>query len=120
MSFSLVDAGSDPEAMTLQDLMHRLAREMRIAAAIADDCQDALGEDEQLVLELRTSIRLQGLDLLSQQLIEIGRVLDRLVLAGVDGEVAHAVLDDVRLSDLQKRLAGVRAPLAAVSDASLW
>jgi hypothetical protein len=95
-------------ALSAQDLVHRIAREMRMAAAIADDCQDALGEDQRLVLDHETSMRLQGLDLLSQQLIEIGRVLDSFAVLDIGGDISPALLDDVRLSDLKRRLIGAK------------
>ncbi|RYF95794.1 MAG: hypothetical protein EON95_00140 [Caulobacteraceae bacterium] len=101
-----LDTGPVEGLLSVQDLAHRIAREMRIAASIADDCQDALGEDARLVLDHETSMRLQGLDLLSQQLIEIGRVLDGFAALEIGGGISPALLDDIRLSDLKHRLSG--------------
>lgn len=110
MTASSRDTGRADGLLSVQDLAHRLAREMRIAASIADDCQDALGEDERLVLDHETSMRLQGLDLLSQQLIEIGRVLDGFAELEIgSGQVSPDLLEDIRLSDLKRRLSGAPA-----------
>jgi hypothetical protein len=112
-------AGSET-ALHLRDLVRRLAREMRIAASIADDCQDALGDDVRLSLDHETSMRLQGLDLLSQQLVEIGRVLDRVGEAESSSELSSVLLDDVRLSDLKRRLSGTCTDVAIPIESDLW
>jgi hypothetical protein len=109
-----------PSTLTVEDLAGRLAREMRIAAAIADDCQDALGASGIETFDHETITRIQSLDLLSQQLIEIGRVLERLVDASVAGEVSLAVLDKVCLSDLKRRLAGHQTDVPITLDADVW
>jgi hypothetical protein len=107
-------------SLTVEDLAGRLAREMRIAAAIADDCQDALGASGMETFDHQTITRIQSLDLLSQHLIEIGRVLERLVDVSVAGEVSQAVLDDVCLSDLKRRLAGHASDGPITFDADVW
>ena len=109
-----------PSALAVQDLVSRLAREMRIAAAVVDDCQDALVIDEDTALDPAAAIRLQGLDLVSQQLIELGRVLDGLATSNDLGRVPAALLDDVRLSDLQRRLRGEVPASAPQVDVAVW
>lgn len=103
----------------LEDLARRIAREMRVAASIADDCQDAIG-DEGVEMSYETTVRLQGLDLLSQQLVELGRLLDRLASDGIDGRAAPDALDGVCLSDLKQRLAGVTVDAVAPAEAEVW
>jgi hypothetical protein len=120
MTVALVQTAHDAAGVQLPDLMHRLAREMRIAAAVADDCQDAIGEDQRIDISLETAMRLQGLDLLSQQLIELGRLLDRLAAGGVDGCAPATLLDDVHLSDLKQRLAGLSTGGVRILDPELW
>ncbi len=117
---TLIANGSLPpeKILHLQDLVRRLAREMRIAASIADDCQEAFGDDVRESLDHEATMRLQGLDLLSQQLVEIGRVLDRVVEAEAPSVLSSVLLDDVRLSDLKRRLSGTAPP--APIDADLW
>lgn len=94
------------DALCLGELTRRLAREMRRAAAIADDCQDAIDWDDCGALSNEAATRLQGLDMLSQHLIEIGRVLDRLAEEGPSGAAPLSLLKDVRLGDLKQRLEG--------------
>jgi len=106
------------QALTLDDLARRIAREMRRAAAIADDCQDAIDWDDHGALSHETVARLQGLDMLSQQLVELGRVLDRLANEGLSGAVPRALLDDVRLGDLKRRLEGAGA--GGAPGAEVW
>lgn len=108
------------KSLPLQDLVRRLAREMRIAASIADDCQDALGDDDALTLDHATAMRLQGLDLLSQQLLEIGRVLDRVGEAQSASMLSTVLLDDVRLSDLKRRLSGGAGDTATPVETDIW
>jgi hypothetical protein len=122
MTVSMMTQRIDAPGLALQDLMRRFAREMRIAASIADDCQDALGGSDQLLLTLdhETAARLQGLDLLSQQLSELGWVLDRLAADGLPGEAPPTLLDAVRLFDLKQRLAGADADASASPEPELW
>jgi hypothetical protein len=109
-----------PTAEPLQALIHRLARELRIAAAVADDCQDAVGDATGLELDPYTAVRLQGLDLLSQHLIEIGLLLDRIASAGNLGDAPGGLLDDIRLGELRQRLTGVGVGGIRLLDAELW
>jgi hypothetical protein len=104
--------------LTLDDLTRRIARAMRRAAAIADDCQDAIDWDDQGALSHETVARLQGLDMLSQQLVELGRVLDRLANEGLSGAAPRTLLEDVRLGDLKRRLEGAAA--AGAPGAEVW
>ena len=106
-------------ALFFSDLAHRMAREMRIASALADDCQDAFGDDDRTEISPQMAMRLQGLDLLSQQLIELGKLLDRMAADSVQGEYSSALLDDVVLSDLKRRLSG-QADGIRVVDPELW
>ena len=110
----------EPEADGLDTLLRRLAREMRVDAAIADDCQDSISWDDLGALSPEMTERLQGLDLLSQHLIEIGRVLDGLAAAGLVGPAPRGLLDDVRLGDLKKRLEGTTRDAAAPAEPELW
>jgi hypothetical protein len=120
MSGSLLHTTPGAQALSLRDLIHRLARELRIAAAIADDCQDAIGDDDGIELAHETAVRLQGLDLLSQQLIEIGRVLDRLASDGVDGHASPTLLDEVCLTDVKQRLIGACPEGVRLPDPEIW
>jgi hypothetical protein len=104
----------------MQDLLHRLARELRIAAAIADECQGATGDAQAPELDHETTMRLQGLDLLSQHLVEVGLVLDRLATSGIGGDAPSSVLSDVCLSDLKQRLAGLKTDGVRILDPELW
>lgn len=92
---------------------------MRIAAAIVDDCQDAIGDhiDADNSFDPLTLMRLQRLDILSQRLVEIGRMLDRLAVE-VPGETPAGVFDDIRLSDLLARLRGESSEPPAEPD--IW
>jgi hypothetical protein len=119
---AMIDPMREPQSptLTIEDLAGRLAREMRIAAAIADDCQDALAASGVETFDHETITRVQNLDLLSQQLIEIGRVLERLVDGSIAGEVSQSLLDDVCLSDLKRRLAGHEMDLTVTVDADVW
>lgn len=109
-----------PDAVRMQDLLHRMAREMRIGAAIADDCQDAISEDARLEIDAITAMRLQGLDLLSQQLIELGRLLDRLAAESAAATAPGAAFDDINLSDLKQRLVGLNLGGVRVVEPELW
>jgi hypothetical protein len=119
---AMIDPMREPQSptLTIEDLAGRLAREMRIAAAIADDCQDALAASGVETFDHETITRVQNLDLLSQQLIEIGRVLERLVDGSIAGEVSQSLLDDVCLSDLKRRLSGHEMDLTVTVDADVW
>jgi len=103
-------------ALGLGELTRRIAREMRVAAAMADDCQDAINWDDHGALSHETVTRLQGLDMLSQQLVELGRVLDRLADEGPPAAVPRALLGEVRLGDLKRRLEGDGEAGASSSD----
>ena len=107
--------------LEMEALMRRMAREMRICAAIADDCQDALAEgDVYQAIDPAVVMRLQSLDLLSQQLIELGRVLDGVAGRTEPVAVCPSLLDEVRLSDLKRRLHGVEIEPEAPSPADVW
>ncbi len=110
----------EPDDVRMQDLLHRMAREMRIGAAIADDCQDAISEDAHLEIDAITAMRLQGLDLLSQQLIELGRLLDRLAADAAATTAPGAAFDDINLSDLKQRLVGLNLGGVRVVEPELW
>jgi hypothetical protein len=106
-------------ASGLRELTRRIAREMRVAAAIADDCQDAIDWDDHGALSHETVTRLQGLDMLSQQHVELGRVLDRLADEGLaTGAVPGGLLEGVRLGDLKRRLEG--GAEAGVAGPEVW
>ena len=119
-SDTMAQAPSESSKLLVQDVIRRLAREMRVGASIADDCQDAIGDDELLEIRHETAVRLQGLDLLSQQLIEIGHVLDRLADEGGQEPAPRTLLDGIRLSDLKQRLVGDDAKSARAVDTELW
>lgn len=120
MTNEQIIAPNDAPQLALRDLAGRLAREMRIGAAIADDCQEALGAVVFETLDYETAARVQGLDLLSQQLIEIGRMLERVVDTPITGMVAASLLDDICLSDLKRRLAGGRIDVLPSEDVDVW
>jgi len=119
MSATSRPAAPATDTLGLGDLNRRLAREMRIAASVADDCQDALGEDAQFHISPEMGMRLQGLDLLSQQLIELGKLLDRMASDGVQGHLPSSVLNDILLSDVKRRLGGQTDGVRVV-DPELW
>ncbi|MFM8820056.1 MAG: hypothetical protein ACKOD3_05865 [Phenylobacterium sp.] len=64
---------------------------------------------------------MQALDLVSQTLIEIGRLLDRVNKdCPVDFEVPNELLMDIRLAALRDRLANKVVDTADDPDLELW
>ena len=106
--------------VAVADLAERLAAELRTAADLAEDCQAALNDVLTHGVTAESMMRFQALDVLTQQLMEMARLLQRLGPMPGLGKVAFEVLDDVRLADLRRRLQA-RAPHAARSgEAELW
>lgn len=107
--------------LTLSVLLSRVAQELADGAQVADDCQDALSAVLTAALEPGVIERLQGLDALSQNLIEICALLRRWAATRTeDVVIADDILSPVRLSALLDRLAG-RAPSApGPASVELW
>jgi hypothetical protein len=106
--------------VAMADLACRLAEELRMAADLAEDCQAALNDVLTHGVTAESLMRFQALDVLTQQLVEIARLLQRLGPMPGLGQVAFEVLDDVRLADVRRRLQA-RAPHAASNgEAELW
>lgn len=107
--------------LTLRLILGGLAKELRKNAVIASDFHLVI---EELANERLSNIlieRMQALDLVSQTLIEIGRLLDRVNKdCPVDFEVPNELLMDIRLAALRDRLANKVVDTADDPDLELW
>jgi hypothetical protein len=104
----------------LSDLANRLAGELDFAVAIANDCQLALGEAAKEGFTEVLEVRLQALDLLSQRLDEVAILLRRLGAQGGGGAIPLHMFDEIRLSDVSRRLTGADAIEDAEREAEFW
>jgi hypothetical protein len=109
--------GQEPPGSPLGELLGRLADELHTATGLADDCQAAVGEILAQSLHHEAALRLQALDMLTQQLSDISRVLEGLSQSAP--LVAPDLIDNVRLADLQRRLRGEDA-VGADTDDEFW
>ncbi|MEL7105270.1 MAG: hypothetical protein AAGM21_05075 [Pseudomonadota bacterium] len=93
------------------DLLEKVSLELFALHTRANDIQNLLGEiADALDLDEQATQGLQGIDLLSQILDDISKLM--LVLSDGEYNVRHEVSsieDCVRLMDLSKRLSGVSA-----------
>lgn len=110
--------GQEPPEGPLGELLSRLAQELRSATGLADDCQAAVGEILAQNLHHEAALRLQALDMLTQHLSDLSRVLDG--LAETAPAVPGALFDGIRLADLQRRLRGEDTAAAAAHDDEFW
>jgi hypothetical protein len=107
-------------SVPLSDLAMRLAVELDQAVAIANDCQTALGEAAHEGFTERLEVRLQGLDLLQQRLDEVASLLRRLGAQGGGGAIPLHMFDEIRLSDVSRRLTGAEEISDAEREAEFW
>src|SRR3954471_4102578 len=110
----------DLQRVPLSDLALRLALELEAAVAIANDCQTALGEAAHEGFTERLEVRLQGLDLLQQRLDEVASLLRRLGAQGGGGAIPLHMFDEIRLSDVSRRLTGAEEISDAEREAEFW
>lgn len=103
---------------TLSDVLARVAGEMQLATGMADDCQAAVGEIFADNLHHEAALRLQALDLLTQHLSDLTRILTDLSQAAP--MVPADLFDGIRLADLQRRLRGEDTAGADVHDDEFW
>ena len=71
-------AAASERRIELVDLVARMARELDWAGAVADDCQDAIGEISEHNFRHGDVVRLQALDGLTQTLFELAGLCRRL------------------------------------------
>jgi hypothetical protein len=109
-----------PETVSVGELAARLSDELAAAAALADDCQEAVGEALGDEVRHDLAARLQRLDELTQCLADMAGLLERLSVAGALGVVSVEVFDGLLLSDLKARLGGGRGAAAADGEPELW
>lgn len=115
-----IEVEDAPEAVPVGDLSARLADELAEVAAIAEDCQDALGEALGHDVRRDLAERLQRLDELTQRLADVAGLMARLSLGSDLGAAPAEVFDGLKLSDLRARLSGGRIAAVASGDAELW
>jgi hypothetical protein len=107
--------------LTLRDILISISRELSSNATLAHECQDVIAELVPHGLSNSVMTRIQGVDLLSQILIELAEVLNRAVVScPPDLLTSQSLLEGVRLSALRDRLAGEATELVASGDAELW
>ncbi|MDR3511496.1 MAG: hypothetical protein P4L73_07680 [Caulobacteraceae bacterium] len=115
-----IEVGHQREAVAVGDLAARLADELAEAVAIAEDCQDALGEALGHDVRRDLAERLQRLDELTQRLADVAGLLARLSAGDDLGEASAQVFDGLKLSDLRARLSGGRISSAPSGEAEFW
>ena len=121
MSLSLLPNPIDEaEAGGLNDLARRVAHELENATALAERCQDAVAEITDRDGPGDCIIRLQALDGLTQHLQELARLFVRLSEADDLGRSPKNLFDDVKLSDLKRRLSGAGPIAEADDEPELW
>ena len=108
----------EPPGGPLGALLSRLADELHTATGLADDCQAAVGEILAQNLHHEAALRLQALDMLTQHLSDLGRVLDGLAQSAP--LVANDLFDSIRLADLQRRLRGEDCAGGDGHDDEFW
>jgi hypothetical protein len=106
--------GQEPPASPLSELLGRLADELHSATGLADDCQAAVGEILAQNLHHEAALRLQALDMLTQHLSDLSRVLEGLSQAAP--LVPPALFEGIRLADLQRRLRGEDTAVPETDD----
>jgi hypothetical protein len=109
------------ERLTLDKLMSRISRELEVNAILASDCQAVISEIAPSHMSDSVIERLQGVDLLSQTLVELARLLNRAVAAcPADLTLSDNLLVSVRLAALRDRLAGKASESVDQGDPELW
>jgi hypothetical protein len=116
MSFTASAKSSAPMA----DLASRLSKELADAAALAEDCQEAVGLAIGHEVRRDLTQRLQRLDELTQRLDDLADLMGRIAKADGLGAAPADVLDGLKLSALKERLGGGRLVVAASGEAELW
>jgi hypothetical protein len=107
-----------PQAPPLSEVLARLASELHTATDLADHCQAAVGEIMAQNVQHDAALRLQALDMLTQHLSDLGRVLESLAQAAP--HAPDEIFDGVRLADLKRRLRGEAALASDESDDEFW
>jgi hypothetical protein len=110
----------DADGVSLRDLARRLAEELDGASAVAEDCQSALGEVMEHGLTQPLAMRLQALDLLSQRLDELSMLLKRLERLDGAGSIPLHMFENMRLTDVSRRLMGAAELPAQEREAEFW
>lgn len=111
-------SGGEPPASPLSEVLGRLADELQMATGLADSCQTAVGEILAANLHHEAALRLQALDMLTQHLSDLTRVLEGLSQAAP--LVPADLFDGIRLADLQKRLRGEGGAHVDEHDDEFW
>lgn len=108
------------DGVSLKDLARRLAEELDGATAVAEDCQSALSDVMEHGLTQPLAMRLQALDLLSQRLDELSMLLKRLERLDGAGSIPLHMFENMRLTDVSRRLMGAAELPAQEREAEFW
>lgn len=118
-------AGMEPHdlsgGVSLKDMISRVAIELEVNSILASDFHDVVSD---LAAENMTGSvmeRLQALDLISQNLAEIGIFLSGMSkFCPSDQIVPESLLNDIRLAALRDRLEGKAPDHTGPVDTELW
>lgn len=118
-------AGMEPQnssgGVSLRDMISRVAIELEVNSILASDFHDVVSD---LAAENMTGSvmeRLQALDLISQNLAEIGIFLSGMSkVCPSDQIVPESLLKDIRLAALRDRLEGKAPDHTGPVDTELW
>lgn len=110
-----------PSTLGIGDLLHRIAMELEENANVAERCQTAIGAILPAELPADVCEGLQGLDTLSQTVLELSALLQKVANSVSEAPpLDGGILGQMRLSALHDRLAGLGAAGLAPSTIDLW
>lgn len=111
----------DGEALELSRLLRSVAREMDRIGAIAESLQCAVSELLEPGINPALIERLQGFDLLAQEIQELGHLIQVVSEdAGAKGRLPKDILSRIRLSHLKKIFLGSSSNSVALSEPEIW
>jgi hypothetical protein len=111
----------DGDALDLPRLLRSVAREMDRISAIAESLQCAVSELLEPGIDPGLIERLQGFDLLAQEIQELGRLIQRVSEdAGARGSLPEDILSRIKLSHLKRIFLGNSSNPVALSEPEIW
>lgn len=111
----------DGDAVELSRLLRSIAREMDRIGAIAETLQCAVSELLEPGINPDLIERLQGFDLLAQEIQELGHLIHLVSEdGGAKARLPEDILSRIKLSHLKKIFLGTSLNSVALSEPEIW
>jgi len=111
----------DGEALELSRLLRSVAREMDRIGAVAENLQCAVSELLEPGINPGLIERLQGFDLLAQEIKELGHLIHLVSEdGGAERRLPGDILSRIKLSHLKKIFLGSSSNSIALSEPEIW